>query len=97
MLHQTRRREISELFITEGYRTAQADDFLLSQKRSMKRLQLTILTGLSILLAVARPLHAGAEEAGVSSDSILFGQAAALEGPACPRGQGLREGILGGL
>jgi len=56
MLHQTRRREISELFITEGYRTAQADDFLILQKRSMKRLQLTIFTSLSILFAVARPL-----------------------------------------
>ncbi len=31
MLHQTRRREISELFITAGYRTAQADGFLISQ------------------------------------------------------------------
>jgi len=36
----------------------------------MKQLQLTIFTGLSILFAVARPLHAGAEEAGVSSDTI---------------------------
>jgi ABC-type branched-subunit amino acid transport system substrate-binding protein len=94
MLHQTRRREISELFITEGYRTAQADDFLISQKRSMKRLQLTIFTGLSILFAVAGPLHAGAEEAGVSSDTILFGQAAALEGPSSALGQGMRQGIL---
>jgi hypothetical protein len=32
MLHQTRRRGISELFIMGGYRTAQADDFLISQK-----------------------------------------------------------------
>ena len=94
MLHQTRRRGISELFITGGYRTAQADDFLILQKRSMRQLQLTIFTGLSILFAVAGPLHAGAGEAGVSSDTILFGQAAALEGPSSALGQGMRQGIL---
>ncbi|HMH74235.1 MAG TPA: ABC transporter substrate-binding protein, partial [Bradyrhizobium sp.] len=60
----------------------------------MKRLQLTIFTSLSILFAVARPPHAGAEEAGVSSDTILFGQAAALEGPSSALGQGMRQGIL---
>ena len=60
----------------------------------MKQLQLTIFTGLSILFAVAGPLHAGAEEAGVSSDTILFGQAAALEGPSSALGQGMRQGIL---
>jgi len=60
----------------------------------MKQLQLTIFTGLSILFAGARPLHAGAEEAGVSSDTILFGQAAAVEGPSSALGQGMRQGIL---
>ena len=60
----------------------------------MKQLQLTIFSGLSILFAVAGPLHAGAEEAGVSSDTILFGQAAALEGPSSALGQGMRQGIL---
>ena len=60
----------------------------------MRQLQLTIITGLSILFAVARPLHAGAEETGVSSDTILFGQAAALEGPSSALGQGMRQGIL---
>ncbi|HYS84211.1 MAG TPA: ABC transporter substrate-binding protein, partial [Bradyrhizobium sp.] len=43
---------------------------------------------------MARPPHAGAEEAGVSSDTILFGQAAALEGPSSALGQGMRQGIL---
>src|ERR1700694_5682859 len=60
----------------------------------MKQLQLTIFTGLSILFAVAGPLQVRAEEAGVSSDTILFGQAAALEGPSSALGQGMRQGIL---
>src|SRR3981189_3375083 len=60
----------------------------------MKQLQLTIFTGLSILFVVARPPEAGAGEAGVSSDTILFGQAAALEGPSSALGQGMRQGIL---
>src|SRR5450631_2687885 len=60
----------------------------------MKRLQLPILTGLSMLFAVASPLHARAGETGVSSDRILFGQAAALEGPSSALGQGMRQGIL---
>jgi branched-chain amino acid transport system substrate-binding protein len=60
----------------------------------MRRLQTTILTGLSILLAAAIPHHASADEVGVSSDTILFGQAAALEGPSSVLGQGMRQGIL---
>jgi branched-chain amino acid transport system substrate-binding protein len=60
----------------------------------MRRLQATILTGLSILLAAANPLDAQADEVGVSSDTILFGQAAALEGPSSALGQGMRQGIL---
>jgi len=60
----------------------------------MRRLQTTIFTGLSILLAVTNPLHASADEVGVSSDAILFGQAAALEGPSSALGQGMRQGIL---
>jgi ABC-type branched-subunit amino acid transport system substrate-binding protein len=60
----------------------------------MKQLQLTIFSGLSILFAVAGPPQARAEEAGVSSDTILFGQAAALEGRSSALGQGMRQGIL---
>lgn len=60
----------------------------------MKQLRLTMFAGLSILIAGANPLHAGGEETGVSSDSILFGQAAALEGPSSALGQGMRQGIL---
>ena len=36
---------------------------------------------------------AAAAEPGVSADKIVFGQAAALEGPASALGQGMREGI----
>jgi branched-chain amino acid transport system substrate-binding protein len=53
-----------------------------------------MLAGLSILLAVASPSHARADEVGVRSDTILFGQAAALEGPSSALGQGMRNGIL---
>jgi len=60
----------------------------------MHRLRTTIFTGLSILLAAANPLRASAEEVGVSSSTILFGQAAALEGPSSALGQGMRQGIL---
>jgi branched-chain amino acid transport system substrate-binding protein len=60
----------------------------------MQRLQSTIFISLSILLAVANPLHATTDEIGVSSDAILFGQAAALKGPSSALGQGMRQGIL---
>jgi branched-chain amino acid transport system substrate-binding protein len=60
----------------------------------MRRLQTTIFTGLSILLAAANPVHAATDEVGVSSDAILFGQVAALEGPSSALGQGMRQGIL---
>lgn len=40
------------------------------------------------MLAAATPLHA--DEVGVSSGSILFGQAAALEGPSSALGRGMR-------
>ena len=36
----------------------------------------------------------GHADDGVSKDSILFGQVAALNGPAQALGQGMREGIL---
>jgi branched-chain amino acid transport system substrate-binding protein len=60
----------------------------------MQRLHATIFTALSILFAVAGPLHALADEVGVSSGTILFGQAAALKGPSSALGQGMRQGIL---
>jgi branched-chain amino acid transport system substrate-binding protein len=56
--------------------------------------RLTIGIGLAIFLAVANPLEARADEAGVSPNAILFGQAAALEGPSSALGQGMRQGIL---
>src|SRR6202047_2857483 len=67
---------------------------LIPQNDTMKHLQLTIFTGLSIFFAVANPIHARADEVGVNSDTILFGQAAALEGPSSALGQGMRQGIL---
>src|ERR1700737_1300210 len=60
----------------------------------MHRQRLTILTGLWILPAGAGPPHARGDEIGVSSDTILFGQAAVLEGPSSALGQGMRQGIL---
>ncbi|GAC1495327.1 MAG: ABC transporter substrate-binding protein [Bradyrhizobium sp.] len=60
----------------------------------MKQLRPTMLAGLSILVAGANPLHALADEVGVHPDTILFGQAAALEGPSSALGQGMRQGIL---
>jgi branched-chain amino acid transport system substrate-binding protein len=56
--------------------------------------RLTIGTGLAIFLAVANPVGARAGETGVSADRILFGQAAALQGPSSALGQGMRQGIL---
>ena len=58
----------------------------------MPRSRMTIATGLALLLAVVPA--ASAEEIGVSPDRILFGQAAALEGPSSALGQGMRQGIL---
>ena len=60
----------------------------------MQSYHLTILSGVSILLAAAGLARAEAGEVGVSTDTILFGQAAALEGPSAALGQGMRHGIL---
>src|SRR6185437_6664246 len=50
------------------------------------------VSGLSFaLLVIALPAHA---ENGVAADKIVFGQAAALDGPAAALGQGMREGLL---
>jgi ABC-type branched-subunit amino acid transport system substrate-binding protein len=59
----------------------------------MDRSRSRIFASLVILFAVASPSHARAE-AGVTSDAILFGQAAALDGPSSALGQGMRQGIL---
>jgi ABC-type branched-subunit amino acid transport system substrate-binding protein len=59
----------------------------------MDRSRSKIFAGLVILFAAASPLHARAET-GVTSDAILFGQAAALEGPSSSLGQSMRQGIL---
>jgi ABC-type branched-subunit amino acid transport system substrate-binding protein len=55
-------------------------------------MQLKILYGLPVLLALASP--ALAAEIGVTSNSILFGQAAAMSGPSSALGQKMRLGIL---
>lgn len=60
----------------------------------MEQLRSAIFAGLSTLLAAAVPLDARADEVGVGADAILFGQAAALEGPSSALGQGMRRGIL---
>jgi branched-chain amino acid transport system substrate-binding protein len=60
----------------------------------MQGQRLRIAAGLALLLGAATPLLAGAEEAGVRSDRILFGQAAALAGSSSALGQGMRQGIL---
>lgn len=49
---------------------------------------------LTIALLAATMLAAKGDEVGVSDDAILFGQAAALEGPSSALGQRLRHGIV---
>jgi ABC-type branched-subunit amino acid transport system substrate-binding protein len=49
------------------------------------------LTSVLAFALVAAPVHA---EDGVSKDRIVFGQVAALEGPAQALGQGMRQGLL---
>src|SRR5689334_1084165 len=60
----------------------------------MQRWQRTIFVSLLGLSAVAGPAPARSDEIGVSSGAILFGQAAALDGPSSALGQGMRLGIL---
>ncbi|MDF0521724.1 ABC transporter substrate-binding protein [Bradyrhizobium yuanmingense] len=45
------------------------------------------------LLAATMPAARG-DEAGISEDAILFGQAAALEGPSSALGQRMRQGVV---
>ncbi|WP_439401254.1 ABC transporter substrate-binding protein [Bradyrhizobium sp. DASA03068] len=49
---------------------------------------------LTIALLAATTLAARGNEAGISADAILFGQAAALEGPSSALGQRMRQGIV---
>ncbi|MEY9358486.1 branched-chain amino acid transport system substrate-binding protein [Bradyrhizobium yuanmingense] len=49
---------------------------------------------LTIALLAATTLVARGNEAGISEDAILFGQAAALEGPSSALGQRMRQGIV---
>lgn len=55
-----------------------------------KRLFLSAVTAIGLVLALS-PANA---DPGVSSDKIVFGQAAALEGPAAALGQDMRTGIM---
>lgn len=54
------------------------------------------LAGAALGIAVAALVAAlpASAENGVSGDKIVFGQAAALDGPAAALGQGMREGLL---
>lgn len=56
--------------------------------------RLRILIGLALLASGLCPPLAVADEVGVSSDTILFGQVAALEGPSAALGQSMRQGLL---
>jgi ABC-type branched-subunit amino acid transport system substrate-binding protein len=60
----------------------------------MRPLHWRLPLALTILLTLAGPLPASAEEEGVTADTILFGQSAALAGPSSALGQGMRHGIL---
>jgi branched-chain amino acid transport system substrate-binding protein len=53
-----------------------------------------LLAGLALLPALGATSPAARAESGVAADKIVFGQAAALEGPATALGQGMREGLL---
>lgn len=60
----------------------------------MKRSRAAIRIALAAALLAAVTLTAKGDEVGVSEDAILFGQAAALEGPSSVLGQRMRQGIL---
>ncbi len=59
----------------------------------MYQVRRAIFTGLMTAFLTTSPLRVSADEFGVSSDAILFGQAAVLEGPSSALGQGMRQGI----
>ncbi|WP_316175799.1 MULTISPECIES: ABC transporter substrate-binding protein [unclassified Bradyrhizobium] len=49
---------------------------------------------LALIAGVLPPGSARADELGVTNDSIMFGQVAALEGPSAALGQAARQGLL---
>src|SRR5271154_2944509 len=59
----------------------------------MKMANLAAAVFAAAMAALVASLPAAAED-GVSSDKIVFGQAAALDGPAAAPGQGMRTGLL---
>jgi branched-chain amino acid transport system substrate-binding protein len=60
----------------------------------MKRSRAATCIALAAALLAAATLTARGDEAGVSDNAILFGQAAALEGPSAVLGQRMRQGIV---
>jgi branched-chain amino acid transport system substrate-binding protein len=54
----------------------------------------SFLAAFALACSAGLPWPATADELGVSADTILFGQAAALGGPSSALGQGMRQGIL---
>lgn len=60
----------------------------------MARSPFATYVGLTIALLAAATHSAKGDEVGVGEDAILFGQAAALEGPSSALGQRMRQGIV---
>ncbi len=60
----------------------------------MRSSTVSILAALVLASCASLPVTATADEVGISADTILFGQAAALGGPSSALGQGMRQGIL---
>ncbi|MBR0716821.1 ABC transporter substrate-binding protein [Bradyrhizobium liaoningense] len=60
----------------------------------MTRSRLAARIALAIALTAVAAVAARSDEVGVSADGILFGQAAALEGPSSALGQRMRQGIV---
>ena len=64
---------------------------MLSVPAEFLQRRVSLVAAAAVAIAVSFAAHA---ENGVSADKIVFGQAAALDGPAAALGQGMREGIL---
>lgn len=56
--------------------------------------RIVLVVVLAVVLVVANAFAAKSDEVGISADTILFGQAAALEGPSSALGQRMRQGIV---